>query len=64
MEHAVAWRSVYSELMVNLSAGWIVIILAEAWPINGINFQILLLRVFCVIISLTTAQRLRISQTI
>lgn len=62
MEQAVAWRRVYSELMVNLSAGWIVIILAEAWPITGINLQILLLRLFCVIISLITAQRLRIDQ--
>ncbi len=54
-----AWRYISSELMVNLSAGWIGIILVESWPIATINLSTLSLRLFCVTISLVTAQQLR-----
>lgn len=55
---ATSWKSVFSELLVNIAAAWISVMLINPFVI-GINIFILMLEVFFAIVFLYFAQILR-----
>lgn len=56
--NGVIWLGIASDLFVNLAAGWIGAIFAEI-TIVGFQFTTQIVRLFCVIICLKTAQQFR-----